>query len=189
MFKPTIVLSSVVALLFFVADNRAESKGNSKPQSAVDQVNTSFGTWKKLNKQSKGNYSYTVRRSSFSGFQWTTTITVRANKVVERKFEVVNLRQPVPVPGEKAGKNKGPKWIEKGKDIGKHKEGAKPSTIDELYAEAIIVASTQLKDFQKRYVGFHPNGVLKHCFYIDTRIADDAPSKGVRITTLTMGGK
>lgn len=150
--------------------------------SPAEQVAGSLKKWNEVKMKAKGNYAYTVSRSSFSGFRWTTTIVVRSNKVVERRFDVTNLRGAIQVPGQ-APKKKGPKWVEKGKDIGTHKEGAAPKTIDVLYAEAKAVAETKLESFQKLYVGFHKNGILKHCFYVDTRIADDAPSNGPRIST------
>jgi len=153
------------------------------PLSPTQQIATSLTAWNKLNKQAKGNYTYTVSRSSFSGARWTTTIIVRSNNIVERRYEVTTGRGGIALPGQKPAK-KEPKWIEKGRDVGAHKEGASPKTIDQLYAEAKTIAEKKLERHMKRYISFHKNGVLKSCFYIDTRIADDAPTTGVRISTI-----
>jgi len=35
-------------------------------------------------------------------------------------------------------------------------------------------------------VKFDSRGLLQHCFYVDTRIADDSPTIGVNLASLTL---
>jgi len=108
---------------------------------------------------------------------------VRGNKVVERIYQKFGGAVAV-LPG---GPGRPPKqvpagWTEKGKDIGSHREGAPPKTLDELYQDARKVLDTKLSPFQKLYVRYDKQGLLRSCFYVDTRIADDTPRKGVVIS-------
>ena len=47
----------------------------------------------------------------------------------------------------------------------------------------------ELAPHEKRYVRLNEDGLLLACFSVDTRIADDAPIKGVRITSIEVAGK
>lgn len=66
------------------------------------QLEASAPEWKAAKKACSGNYEYTVRFSSWVGFGHETTIVVRANKIVERRFRSWNApdRGPVPPGGE-----------------------------------------------------------------------------------------
>ncbi len=153
----------------------------------------SLKTWQELKAKHSGNYSYKVRWSSFAGFGRETEIVVRNNKVVERRYREFNNRPVLPVAPPKPGKPapkppQGKTWVEKGTDLGSHKQGAAIKTLDELYAEAKRVLGRELPQFQKRYLRFNKQGLLLSCFTVDTRIADDAPTKGVIISSITLGG-
>lgn len=178
--------ATLLAPKFMVPTSHA-NRQDADPKAAAVKVETSLKAWKKAKAKSEGNYTYTVANSSFTGARWVTTVVVRGNKVVMRKYEVFGGRPRLIAPGQKPGKvEQKPKWVEKGKDVGTHKEGASPSTVDELYVEAKKVVESKLNPHQRLYVGFDKNGILKHCFYVDTRIADDAPTIGPRISTLKM---
>lgn len=141
----------------------------------ADRLKESLAKWEKVRADCGGDYSYQVRWSSFAGFGHTTTVTVKANKVVERKYEVFERPQPGNPPGGAKLK-----WVEMGKDLGSHKsEGAAPRTLDELYAEAANLVKMEVPANHKRYLGFDKQGLLTHCFTVDTRIADDAPRVGI----------
>ena len=146
--------------------------------------------WAKAKEECGGNYSYTVEWQSAFGFGHTTTVVVRDNKVVERKYEEFNRSAPLAIgPDGKPVKPKGTSWVEKGKDLGSHKKGAPPKTLDELYAEAEKILAKPLPAHKRLYLRFDANGLLKLCFYVDTRIADDAPQTGVRISNIKLEGK
>lgn len=88
--------------------------------------------------------------------------------------------EPKPIkPGENLPALK-PKWVDSGKDLGTHKdEGAIVRTVDELYSEAKKLLEMKVPEHHKRYLGFDKQGLLSHCFIVDTRIADDAPRTGI----------
>lgn len=143
------------------------------------RLKESLAKWEQARQKCGGDYSYTVRFASAFGFGNVTTISVKGNKVVERKYEEFGRPEPVPV-GEKPHVPK-PKWIETGKALGSHKpEGAAPRTVDELYAEAKKVLEAKLPSSHRRLLGLNEQGLLSYCFTQDTRIADDAPAEGVR---------
>lgn len=174
------------------------------PQKA--QLKKSLATWQKARKTCGGNYKYEVRYRSFVGFGHVTTIVVRDNKVAERHYREFNYSRatlrPVPAapiapgkPGKGEAKVVKPKpappqvaWVEKGKEIGKHKKGAAPLTLDQLYKKAADTLDVKVDPKVHRFfVYFDKQGLLQSCFYVHTLIADDAPRHGVIISNLTLG--
>ena len=144
----------------------------------------SLQTWQELKIKCGGNYSYTVAFASWVGFGHSTEIVVRNNKVVERKYTEFNRNAPPPPP--EPGRTPGEKWTEKGDQLGGHKEGAPLKTLDDLYKEAQQVLETKLSPEQRLSVRFDKQGLLESCFYVDPRIADDAPRKGVAIGNIQL---
>jgi hypothetical protein len=142
----------------------------------TERLQQSLTTWQTLKNDAAGNYRYFVRRSSFTGAGSETEIVVRKGKVAGRRYREYGPPAPTP-PGEELSPIEY-KWSERGDDLGSHKEGAEPKTIDELYAEAAEIISLKLEPHQRRYLTFDKQGVLAACFYVDTRIADDAPTTG-----------
>ncbi|NBO92294.1 MAG: hypothetical protein EBV06_08275 [Planctomycetia bacterium] len=156
--------------------------------SDAEKLKESQTKWLKAREACEGNYTYQVRWSSAFGFGHMTTITVKDNKVVERRYE--EFGRPMAIkPGENPPAPK-PKWIETGKDIGSHQtEGAAPLTMDELYAEATKIVEKDVPDNHVRSLGIDKAGLLVYCFVRDKRIADDAPLKGVRPIQLQLTPK
>lgn len=154
-----------------------------------DKLQDSLEKWQQLSRDHKGNYSYTVRFSSFAGFGHETEITVRDNRVAERRYRSFNRRPIRPKPGQAVPKPNGKQWVETGKAIGTHKEGAPAKTLDELYSQAADVLKRPLPENERRYVRFDKQGLLLSCFTVDTRIVDDAPRMGVVISSITLGEK
>ena len=149
-----------------------------------ESLGKSLQTWQALKVKCGGNYSYTVAFASWVGFGHSTEIVIRNNKVVERKYVEFNRNAPPPPP--EPGKTPGEKWTEKGEQLGSHNEGAPPKTLDDLYKDAQKVLETKLSPEQRLYVRFDKQGLLESCFYVDTRIADDAPRKGVAIGNIRL---
>lgn len=144
----------------------------------ADRLVTSRLKWEQLQKTNGGNYSYTVRWSSAFGFGHLTTITVRQNRVVERRYEEFG-RAVAPSPRDAAVKPM-PKWIETGSQLGTHaQEGAPVRTVDQLYAEAARLLSEPVPEAHQLFLGITPAGLLHHCILVDRRIMDDAPLRGV----------
>lgn len=164
--------------LILAAGTLASVAGTAAPANPdAQRVLESRITWEKLRDGAGGDYTYQVPKV-FMMSREMTTVVVKGNKVVERTFEESGPPRPVP-PGV-APPAPAPKWVEKGVDVGTHKgEGAAALTVDELYARALKVAEKPLAEHEKRYVETDERGLLRHCFVLDTRIADDAPAEGV----------
>jgi hypothetical protein len=183
-------LGVVLIVVFCVFEATALSE--EPDDSPAAQLEKSLKTWLKLKKECGGNYSYSIRFSSWVGFGHETTIVIRDNKVAERRYRSWSGQPQIVAPVEpgkapQAAKPDGESWTEKGKDLGSHKKGASAKTLDDLYAIAAEVATRELSDFEKRYIRFDEQGILQSCFTIDTRIADDAPRNGVAIHSLKLG--
>ena len=103
---------------------------------------------------------------------------VKGNKVVERRYREFSAR-PV--------KRVLPMWVEKGKEVGSHKKGAAARTLDQLYQESDAVVKRKLPPHERRSLRVNEQGLLLACYCRDTRIADDAPLKGVSISSIELG--
>jgi len=175
--------SSLVAAIVYLFSAIASAAAPANPHMAG--FNKSQAKWKQLKVKCGGNYSYKVRWSSFAGFGNETTIVCRDNTVLQRKYREWRGGPQIVMPG-RAAKPKEISWTETGAQIGTNKKGAAPKTLDELYADARKILAAKLSAHQKLYVRYDKQGLLKSCFYVDTRIADDAPRKGVMISDLTL---
>jgi hypothetical protein len=149
------------------------------------RLERSLAAWAEVKAACGGSYSYIVRFTSAFGFGHATTITVRDNLVVERKFEQWGRPEPGKPPVAEIA------WVETGADIGSHADaGATPArTVDELYAVAKTVVETEPAPHQVRSLGIDPRGLLQHCSIRDTRIADDGPQNGVPPFELTLAAE
>jgi len=144
----------------------------------ADRLTASRLKWQQLREAHGGNYSYTVRWASAFGFGHLTTINVRQNRVVERRFEEFNQAVAASPVGGVIGPK--PKWVETGNQIGTHgQEGAPARTVDELYAEAARLVSEPVPETHQISLGITPTGLLHHCTIVDRRVLDDAPRRGV----------
>jgi hypothetical protein len=121
------------------------------------------------------------------GFGNVTEVVVANNKVVERNYKAFSAPPRPAAPGKLPAKRKETGWSEKGAQLGGHKEGHPAKTIDQLYEEAKAILERPLPAFQRLGLRFDAQGLLLACYTQDTRIADDAPTKGVNITTITLG--
>ena len=148
-----------------------------------DQLEQSYKRWLKLKEECKGNYSYNVNWSSWSGFGNRTTIVVRRNQIIERRFESYGTPHP---DGRPIDKNR---WTEKGDFIGSNPKGHPPRTIDDLYKEAQSLTGIPIPKFHRGVICVDKEGLLLSCFTQDTRIADDAPIKGINITSISLGSE
>lgn len=150
------------------------------------RLQDSLNTWTAAQATMKGNYSYTVRRSSWTGFGSITKVEVQAGKVVRRSYEAFNSKpQPVLDPTAKPA----PLWIETGEQLNSpklnsHPQGAPALTAEAMYDTCKTVLQADLASHQKRYLAFDQRGFLTHCFTIDTRMMDDAPQVGVPSFTI-----
>ena len=173
----------VVTILILLTPGAAAAADSRQAAFAKSQA-----TWKQLKATCGGNYSYKVRFSSWVGFGHETEIVCRQGKVAERKYRDwkggPRLVRPGGAPQPKPA---GTSWTETGDKIGSHKQGAPARTLDEMYQEAGKVLAAKLEAHQKLYVRYDKQGLLNSCFWVDTRIADDAPRTGVMIGSIVLG--
>ena len=152
------------------------------------KLEESFQTWQRKKQECGGDYSYKKYWSSWVGFGHETTVVVENNKVVSRSFRSFSGK-PVPVAPGQAPKPDGKTWTERGPEVGKNKQGHPPKTLDELYAEAKAIVHRPVPPFNRMSLRTDKNGLLLACYLQDTRIADDVPTKGVNIASITLGKK
>lgn len=171
--------ASALTLLFLLGAVWPLSAPAAEPAEAdanVKKLAESRQKWTDFVEKSGGTYAYEVSNSSFTGARWTTTITVRDGKVVERSYAVYGPPQPmVGFPAPKPMRS----WTEVGEKIGSHAEGAPPRTVEAMYDAAKALLAEDLEDSERLYLRFNDQGILSSCFVVDTRIADDAPRRGV----------
>jgi len=165
---PLVLFAAALALAAEPADDAARLK-------------ESLAKWEKAKEGCGGDYSYTTGFTSAFGFGSTTSVTVRGNKVAGRKYETFKQED-----GKRVTKEE---WVEEGKEVGTHKDGAPAKTLDDLYADAKKVCEEKVGAEKVRSLGFDNAGLLAYCFTRDPRIADDAPLEGVRPITLTLKSK
>lgn len=161
--------------------------GGPVDKAKVAQLKKSLSTWEKLKEECGGNYTYSKRWSSWVGFGHTTEVVVANNKVAERRYKSFSGRPRPVAPGQPPAKPKGTSWTETGKELGSHKQGHPAKTLDMLYKEATAILERPVPPFQRLGLRFDKQGLLLACYTQDKRIADDAPTKGVNISTITLG--
>lgn len=157
--------------------------GGHTAETDSERLAASAAKWSKIKEECGGNYSYKAIRSSFTGYREETIVTVKDNKVVERQLLTATPAQPGQPPVVRS------EWVETGKDIGSHKAGTEPRTLDELYAVAKKVLEANVPANHSRRLGLDKQGLLQYCFIVDTRIQDDAPMTGMKPIYLTIGKK
>ena len=150
------------------------------------RLKESLARWLRLKKQCGGNYSYTKRWSSWVGFGHETVVIARNGQVAERHFKAFSGRPRPVLPGQVPAEPQGKSWSEKGKTLGSHKEGHPPKTLDQLYEEAQVILAKPVPPFHRLGLRFDKQGLLLACYLQDGRIADDAPTKGVNVTSIKL---
>ncbi len=173
----------------------APAKDAISAESLKEQLAASEKAWRKLREDCKGCYEYEVRFSSWTGFSSCTTIVVRDNKVVERKFKQSSNRPPAPPKPPEPGKpatapdDGSSSWVETTAELGKNKNGAPAKTIDQLYQETTELVGKGVNEHQRWLTQFDKNGVIQCFGCSDKRIMDDAPLIGARIDALRPAAK
>ena len=178
---------TLILILCFAIETPTHAQSSLSPAPSAeiwgdkkDQLDQSYKRWLKLKEECKGNYSYDVNWSSWSGFGNRTIIVVRGNQIIERRFESFGAPHP---DGRPIDKNH---WTERGNFIGSNPKGHPPRTIDDLYKEAKSLTGRPIPKFHRGVIRVNKQGVLLSCYIQDTLIADDAPIKGVNITSITL---
>lgn len=140
------------------------------------KLKDSLATWQTHRAACGGSYGYRVETESWVGFRTRTEVDVQNNIVVRRRFFIADSEQP----------EFRLQWEEAGKEVGSHPDAAAAKTLDQLYVEAAQVLSGRSHPDEACYVEFDARGLLKHCYYVDTGIADDSPVYGVILASLIL---
>ena len=128
-------------------------------------------------KKSFKHYRYTRSTQSYSGYESRTTIEVKQGRVVARNFKA----WMVDGNGKQTRKEA---WTEKGKEVGKHQNGAPPKSLTSLYTDCSKILKTKSKKIHVIRVAYDKQGILKTCTYREKGCQDDCTS-GFSIHPLT----
>lgn len=141
------------------------------------ELGKSKSAWLNFKKSSNNSYKYTVINGSWSGFSWETEITVKNGIVTQRAFKyasIEGLSTNIPQ-GEL-------QWNETESQIGTHKNGAKPMTLDNIYS--LAKQNWLAKEGNvKTYFETKNNGMISICGYVENSCTDDCFT-GIKITRI-----
>ncbi len=179
--KSTLFMSVLSFTMASLASFAGESgRAGATPAELKPKLDASRARWEEAKRASGGNYEYTARFQSFTGFGWECTVVVRNNQVVERRHATFS-RMPNPeAPSET--------WTERGEALGQHREGVPPRTMDEIYDEAARVLQQPPMRPARWLYQEDGAGLLLVCGWMDEMIADDAPLNGIRLAEIHMRG-
>ena len=187
---PRPFLLTIIFLPLVLLSSRQENPGTSSTSQGTswldgkEKLQKSLLTWQKEKARCVGDYSYQKKWSSWTGFGHETTIVIRNNQVIGRHFKSFS-NQPKTL--NQSNLQNG--WKENENQLGQHKEGHPPKTLDQLYAEAQDLIDQPLLSFHRPILRFNSQGLLLSCFTQDSRIADDAPTVGVNISSISLAQK
>lgn len=147
------------------------------PPPEADRLAESLADWQVLKGHNGGHYQYDVGFASWVGFSDTTTLEVRDDEVVLRRYEARDAEGEVTE-----------SWTEQGEALGSHEHGAPLQTIEELYAVCRNEVLTRDREENTIYLEFGDDGVLDYCQYVPVDCADDC-ARGVSIDAFRFLGE
>lgn len=137
--------------------------------------NESQKKWHKLKQNNGDSYQYSIGFYSWSGYSCTTTIDVKNDKIIARKF-----MEKVRGKNERFGDTEEIVYVETEGDINTHEKGFQALTIDELYLDCGN-KSLQVNEVENDlYFTTDKNGLIKSCGYSLKNCSDDC-SEGISI--------
>ena len=169
-------ITLVLVLLISSCNRQSVPPANDVPPE-TKRLEESLTAWRVLKDTKGGNYQYDVRFASWVGYSDTTTLEVRDDEVVLRRYEARDAEGVVTE-----------SWTEQGEALGSHEYGAPLRTVEELYAVCRDEVLTQDQSENTIYLEFRDDGVLKICQYVSINCADDC-ARGVRIDDLRFLGQ
>lgn len=187
---PRLFLLTILFLPLVLLSSSQENPGTSSTKQGTswldgkEKLQKSLLTWQKEKAGCAGDYSYQKKWVSWTGFGHETTIVIRNNQVTGRYFKSFSNQ---PKPQNQSNLQNG--WKENENQLGQHKEGHPPKTLDQLYAEAQDLIDQPLLSFHRSILRFNSQGLLLSCFTQDSRIADDVPTVGVNISSISLAQK
>lgn len=153
-------------------DNTSNNKNNTTSKTELSPLENSLNIWKAL-RQSKGShYQYDVVFTSWTGFGYKTTLTVRDDEVTKRAYK-----------SWKTQLDADEEWQEEAGSLGSHNKGAPLKTIEDLYQQCKNDVLSKSEISNRITLKYDKLGVLKQCTYSPKNCADDC-SNGVKISNL-----
>lgn len=129
----------------------------------------SLETWQQLKAENGDHYRYEVSAGSVFGPSYDTTLTVQADKIVQRDLAVTQI-------DDEGNTIIVESWSETGDALGTHDNGAELVTVDERYNRCRDDVLSQNPVTNDIYLEFQDNGVLRDCSYIPKGAAYDGGS-------------
>lgn len=170
------LLMLVLVMLISSCNRQAVPPANNVPPEA-ERLEESLTDWRILKETNGGDYQYDVRFASWVGFSDTTTLEVRGDEVVLRRYEARDAEGTVTE-----------SWTETGTELGSHDNGAPLRTIEVLYAVCRNEVLTQNRSENTIHLEFGDDGVLEYCQYVPKNCADDC-ARGVSINDIRFLGE
>lgn len=160
--KNRILIMTLLVLSSIISSCSSEDDFNYQSDFEISQ-----NAWLNFKESSSDSYKYTVTNSSWVGFSWETTITVKNGVVIQRDFEYTSTeRLPTDIQQSEL------QWSENNSEIGTHENGANPMTLDEIYNKAQTDWLSKRKN-TKTYFETENNGMISTCGYVDNQCTDD----------------
>ena len=167
--------ASALSLLLLAGCQQAATKPGteqSKPPGATyeqKQLAKSLETWQRLKAENGEHYRYEVSAGSVSGPSYNTTLTIQADRVVQRDLAVSQI-------DDEGNTTVLDTWSETGDALGTHDSGAELMTVDERYKRCqddVLNRNPMTNDI---YLEFQDSGVLRDCSYTAKGTAYDGGS-------------
>ena len=133
------------------------------------QLARSLETWQQLKAENGEHYRYEVSAGSVFGPSYDTTLTVQADRVVQRDLTVSQI-------DDKGNTTVSESWSETGDALGTHDSGAELMTVDERYKRCQDDVLSQNPMTNDIYLEFQDSGVLIDCSYTAKGTAYDGGS-------------
>lgn len=123
--------------------------------------------WLDFKEKAGNSYKYTVSSGTWAGSSWETTISVSKGVIIQRSFKYTRTEGlSEDIPEEEL------EWTEGKDEIGTHKNGASPITMDEIYDKARRDWLVKRENTQT-YFEAENNGLISTCGYRDKDCVDD----------------
>ena len=141
----------------------------------------SLRTWNKLKLENGDSYSYINSFQSWTGNYTNTIIEVEKGKPISRNYETGIIEyMPKSDGGVDIKNTKNDTYIENQDNLGTHKAGFSPITMDNIYRNCILNISKVSSLTNNIYFETDNSGILSTCGYVPKNCQDEC-FEGVEI--------
>lgn len=162
-------LYTVLALLLLLStacDEEHESTTSISGDSGIS-FDQSIDHWHEL-KVNKGNsYEYSLKFSSWTGMESTTTLTIEDGLVARRAYEKYTIQYP------EQDTTFLESYVEVGESLGSHAQGVPLYTIDDLYETCAAEYLQVDENLNTLFFNTDAGGIMNLCGYVPENCADD----------------